>query len=81
MDEARLARIEAKIDDANDRLAAVVVTLAAQHVSIKEHIRRTNLLEQELKPIKVHVYRVEGGLKLITLIATIAAILTFIHRL
>lgn len=80
MDDKRLERIESKLDDSNEHLASIDVTLAEQHVSIKEHMRRTNLLEIELKPIKAHVNRVEGALKLLALIATVAAIIEFLWR-
>ncbi len=79
MDNPRLSRIETKIDDISDHLSSIDQTLAAQHVSLKEHIRRTTLLESDVAPIKKHVNRVEGALKLLTLIATIAAIIEVIH--
>lgn len=81
MDNKRLDRIETKIDDVSEHLSEINTTLGAQHVSIKEHIRRCNLLEEELKPIKAKVNMVEGALKLITLAAALAAIVEVIlHR-
>jgi hypothetical protein len=80
MDEKRLTRIELKLDDISEHLGSIDVTLASQHVSLKDHIRRTTALETALMPVKTHVNRVEGALKLITLIATIAAIVEFILR-
>jgi len=73
-DDKRLERIEQKLDDSNDHLASIDVTLAAQHVSLREHIRRTAALEQEMKPIKKHIDMVSGALKLIGLLAAIGAI-------
>lgn len=73
-DEKRLERIEAKIDDTNDHLASIDVTLAQQHISLREHIRRTAILEDEIKPIKRHVDMVSGALKLIGLMAALAAV-------
>ena len=80
MDDKRLARIEDKLDDTAQRLTNIDVTLAAQHVSIKEHIRRTNILEAEMKPIKTHVDMVKGGLKLIAIAAMVAGIIEVISR-
>lgn len=74
MDDKRLARIEAKVDDLNDHLSQINVTLGAQHISLKEHMRRTALIEEEMKPVKRHVNMVQGAVALITLIAAIAAI-------
>jgi len=80
MDDPRLTRIETKLDDLSDHLSSIDSTLSAQHESLKEHIRRTALLEEDIKPIKVHVNRVEGALKLITLMAAIAAVIELVHR-
>ncbi len=77
MDDKRLERIERKLDDSNDHLASIDVTLAMQSSQLKEHIRRTALLEIELKPIRSHVAMVNAGAKIITLIATILAIYNF----
>lgn len=71
--EDKLERIECKIDKVVDHLGSIDVTLAAQHASLKEHIRRTELLEQEVAPIKTHVNMISGGLKLIGLLAALGA--------
>jgi hypothetical protein len=55
MDDKKLDRIETKIDKLDSRLDSVDVTLAKQHESLKDHIRRTELLEQEIKPVAKHV--------------------------
>lgn len=70
IDNKQLERIEKKMDDQNEHLASIDVTLAQQHISIK----RIALLEQEIKPIKRHVYMVQGAAALIGLLATIATI-------
>lgn len=69
----KLERIEGKLDKVVDHIGSIDVTLAAQHVSLKEHIRRTEILEQELAPIKTHVNMISGALKLIGLLAAIGA--------
>lgn len=47
-EEKRLERIEAKIDDISDHMGSIDVTLAMQHESLKNHIRRTEALEKQL---------------------------------
>lgn len=80
MDQKRLERIEDKIDKVEGHLSSIDVTLAAQHVSLKEHIRRTEILESDVAPIKTHVNRVEGVIKFIALVATVIGIIeTFLH--
>jgi hypothetical protein len=65
MDDKRLERIEDKIDKLSDKLADTNVILGKQHVSLSEHIRRTNLLEKQMAPIATHVNYVQGALKLL----------------
>lgn len=67
-DDKRLDRIEIKVDKVLEHQSEINVTLAAQHVSLKEHIRRTNILETELKPIKQHVQMIHGAFKLLGII-------------
>ena len=62
MDESFQIRIEDKIDvigkDINEIKVTQAIqstTLSAQHDSLSEHIRRTNLIEAQLEPIKSHV--------------------------
>lgn len=68
MDDSKL---EAKLDKMTDHLSAIDVTLAKQAVSLDVHIRRTELLEAELKPIKKHVDMVNGGIKLLSVIGIV----------
>ena len=70
-----LKRLEFKIDKIDQRINNVDVTLAAQHESLKDHIRRTNLLEEQVKPIEKHVNMVNGAIKFIGILGIIAAII------
>lgn len=74
-EDKRLERIEKKVDDTNEHLSSIDITLAAQHQSLRDHIRRTALLEQELKPIKKHVNMVDGVVKFLAVVATVLAVL------
>lgn len=73
MDDTRLNRIENKLDRVSEHISSIDSTLAAQHVSLKEHMRRTALLESDMKPVKRHVIAVNGIFKLIGLLATLGA--------
>lgn len=75
----RLERIEVKLDDIGDHLGQMNVVLGAQHITLQEHIRRTEALESQIIPIKKHVDMVKGAGVLISLLATIAGILAVIH--
>lgn len=72
-----------KIQDKLDRIIDVQgkqeTTLARLTVTVEDHVRRTNMLEDDIKPIKRHVAMVEGAMKLIGLLSMIAVIIETIH--
>lgn len=79
-DDHRIVRIEEKVDHIKDTMTDIHITLAAQHESLKEHMRRTMLLEQALEPIKTDVGYAKIGIRLITTIAAIAlAVAEFLY--
>lgn len=73
-DDKRLERIETKIDHITDKIVSLDITSAKQQTSLDEHIRRTNLLEEEIRPIKKHVDRVNGALSVIGFIAVLVEV-------
>lgn len=68
-------RIETKIDNIIEDIGDIKITLAKQHVTLDEHIRRTEILEEEMKPVKKHVYMVDGALKALGILGILAGIL------
>lgn len=68
-------RVEKKLDKIAEDITEIKVTLAGQHVSLVEHVRRTNLLEKKIEPIQKHVDYIQGGIKLILLLGGVAAII------
>jgi len=64
-----------KLDKIADDITAIKVTLAVNTASLEEHVKRTNLLEDSLKPIHGHITRVEGAVKLVVALSAIAAFL------
>jgi hypothetical protein len=81
MEDKRLERIEAKIDDISDHLLKIDVTLAAQHESLKNHIKRTTILEKEVAPIKKYINRAQGALMLITFLSAIAGAIKIFYKI
>lgn len=73
MDDERGQRIEAKLDKIEEHVSTIKVTLASQHISLVEHIRRTELLEKDIEPLKKHVIMAAGAFKLLGAIAVMAA--------
>lgn len=78
MDDKRLERIESKLDLTNERLGAIDVTLGAQHVSLRDHVMRTNELQKIVIRVDRHVTIVNGIIKAILVSI---AILSFILKL
>lgn len=68
-----------KMEKILDRLNSIDTTLASQHEILKEHIRRTEILEREIEPIKKHVNYVTGVLKFIALSGIVATIIEALH--
>lgn len=68
------AKLETKLDKIDDRLGSIDSTLAAQHVSLTEHIRRTQLLEEQVAPLQKRSDMALGVYKFIGLLSIIAAI-------
>ncbi len=72
MSDEKFGRFEDKLDRVVERIGSIDSTLAAQHVSLSEHIRRTNILEDKLAPVEKHVAMVGGAIKFIGILATVA---------
>jgi uncharacterized protein YcaQ len=62
----------AKIDDRMDKQAE---TLARLTTSVEHHVKRTDLLEAELAPIKTHVAAFTGVAKSIFILGAVLGIL------
>lgn len=74
-------KLEKKLDKVEDRLDTMDKTLVKQEENLKEHMRRTDLLEKDMQPVKKHVAMVHGAFKLIGLIGTLIAIAVGIAKL
>lgn len=78
MDDSRVLN---KLDEMDKRIDSIDITLAKQHVSLEEHIKRTNLLEMKLEPIDTHVKSVNAVLKFAGGIAILLAAFESIKNL
>jgi hypothetical protein len=58
-----ILRVETKLDKLLDDVVEIKVTLAHNTASLDEHIRRTNILEKQVEPIKNHVTMFTGVIK------------------
>ena len=65
---------DSKLDKIQEDIGEIKVHLAEYNVLLDVHIKRSNMLEEKMIPIEKHVAMVDGALKLIGLLAAIAAI-------
>lgn len=64
-------RLYNTLEKMDQRLDNVDITLAKQSVVLEQHVKRTNLLEDEIRPIKKHVDRVNAIMWLMSGILTL----------
>ena len=69
-----LEKIENKLDKIDQRIDKIDKHLAVYNSELKFHIKRTDLLEQELKPIKSSLVKAQGALCFIGILATIVSV-------
>jgi len=68
------------LKDLDKRVDSIDITLARQEVSLAEHIRRTNILEEKLEPVEKHVTMLNGVMKFLGISALIAGIYSSIKK-
>lgn len=80
---------ETQYKDLDKRLDNIEKVMIVQEVNLKSHMQRSDhleaivesLQEKEIKPLTRHVAMVEGGIKLIGLIALLLGIITGLVKL
>src|SRR4051812_29381347 len=78
--DATLDKLDGKLDRVDQRLDKVEIQQAVMTTDLKYHIKRTNILEAELKPIQTKYQQVIGVVKFATsVIALVGAIETCLH--
>ena len=81
----QLNKIENKIDRLDAHLSNIDATLAAQHQSLREHMRRTEVVESIVFPLKTNEDRRQGMHDFLTLgfslLAATSAFLAVLHYL
>lgn len=69
-----LEKLESKIDKLDERLDSIDKTLVKQEVNLQLHMKRSDALESQIKPIQAHVLKVEGALKALGILALLVGI-------
>lgn len=73
-----IKRVEVKVDKVDEKLDIIDNHMGVYNQQLKEHMRRTELLEEELKPIVKHVSMVQGALTVLTSSGIILGIIKLI---
>ena len=80
-----LERLYEKVEQVAQDQSEMKVTLAGQAVQLENHVKRTQLAEEnieilrkDLKPVESHVNMVNGALKFIGILASLAAIVKIV---
>lgn len=81
MNDQKLDKIDEKLDNLDTRLDVIDKHLAVYNSQLEIHIKRTELLEIELKPVKAHVHQMKGAAKLIGILSVLAPIIAVIQQL
>lgn len=92
MNENEKTRLYLTLDRIEKRMDSVDVTLIEQHISLKEHMKRSDLLEKkqerdrkeiedQVKPVVSHVQLVNAGLKLFGLFCGVISIVAGVLKI
>lgn len=66
--DTRMDNVEKKIDGIDSRIDNLDVMTGKQQVILDEHVKRTNLLEDQLRPVQEHVSQIKFAMKIIGLL-------------
>jgi hypothetical protein len=77
----RLDKIEVIMSKIDERLDSVDVTLGKQHVSLENHIRRTELAERQIAIVNSHVDNMKGASKTLVIVSGIVVLIGALYGL
>jgi|TARA_R100001480_G_scaffold78896_2_gene88604 chromosome segregation ATPase len=69
-----LEKIENKLEKIDERIDNIDKHLAVYNSQLRFHIKRTDMLEEEMKPLKSSMVKAQGAMMFIGLLATITSI-------
>ena len=67
-------KIEEKLDNIDRRIDNIDKHLAVYNTQLKFHIKRTDMLEEEIKPLKAGVIKAQGAMMFVGVLATAISI-------
>ena len=76
-----LEKIDRKLEKIDERIDSIDKHLAVYNAQLRFHIKRTDMLESEVKPLKIHLHKVNGILTFIGILATVITIVVTLYNL
>ena len=70
-----LEKLSDKLDKIDDRIDRIDKHLAVYNNQLEFHIKRTGLIEEELKPLKSNFFKAQGALAFLGILSLILGIL------
>jgi len=67
-------KIDEKLDRIDRRIDNIDKHLAVYNTQLKFHIKRTDMLEEEIKPLKAGVIKAQGAMMFVGVLATVISI-------
>ena len=74
MNGVHMDKIEEKLDKIDRRIDNIDKHLAVYNTQLKFHIKRTDMLEEEIKPLKAGVIKAQGAMMFVGVLATAISI-------
>jgi len=69
-----LEKIDRKLEKIDERIDNIDKHLAVYNSQLRFHIKRTDMLEEDMKPLKIHLNKTQGILTFIGVIATVITV-------
>ena len=69
-----LEKIENKLEKIDERIDSIDKHLAVYNSQLRFHIKRTDMLEEEIKPLKSSLIKAQGAIMFIGLLATVISV-------
>ena len=69
-----LEKIENKLEKIDERIDSIDKHLAVYNSQLRFHIKRTDMLEEEIKPLKSSLIKAQGAIMFIGLLATVVSV-------
>lgn len=79
MEDRRDHRVADKLDAILEKITQITVSIAKIEVDVAHHIKRTDLLEKQVEPMKKHADELSGVVKFFKILALVIGVIEAIR--